>query len=339
MFFNPLNFPLVTQSPRLLSDVSAWVEHIPFAFALIQLTRPRLLAELGTHKGDSYCAFCQAIDALGFPTRCFAIDTWFGDQQAGHYSENVLRDLRAHHDPLYARFSTLLQSTFDGAVARFDDGSIDLLHIDGLHTYDAVQHDFLTWRPKLSDAAVVLFHDTAVTTGDFGVHRLWHELRDQYPSFEFLHGSGLGILAVGGHTAPDLLTFLHEARANPAPIRDFFALLGHRLEIARGLDQIILLARRDYDHIAAWRQALCQMPRPPFPTGLSLAELLQSGRPDLKQRVDAIVTAATFNSRDLYAIASDDQSVRIALDHLRPKPQAVAAETSPANAHTGNAHA
>lgn len=104
--------------------------------------------------------------------------------------------------------------------------------------FNRLNFPFLTWRPKLSDSAVAFFHDTAVTTGDFGAHRLWPELRDQYASFEFLHGSGLGILAVGGHAAPDLLTFLHEARANPAPIRDFFALLGHRLEIARALDQL-----------------------------------------------------------------------------------------------------
>ena len=257
MTFNPLNFPIVTQSPRLLSDVSAWEEHIPLAFALVQLARPRLLVELGTHKGDSYCAFCQAVDTLKLDTRCFAVDTWSGDAHAGTYSTSVLNELRDHHDALYARFSTLVPSTFDDAVARFENASIDFLHIDGLHTYDAVKHDFETWRPKLSDRAVVLFHDTAVTTGDFGVHTLWRELtaNSAAPHFEFNHGPGLGVLALGPHCEPALVDFLATANAQPVAVRDYFAALGQRLELVRGLFQIIGQSRRHYEQVVSWRRA------------------------------------------------------------------------------------
>ena len=41
-----------------LSSINAWHRHIPLAFALISLMRPRVLEDLGTHHGDSYHAFC-----------------------------------------------------------------------------------------------------------------------------------------------------------------------------------------------------------------------------------------------------------------------------------------
>ena len=130
--FNPLDFPLALAQPRRLTDVTSWHEHIPFAFALMDMFRPSVFVELGTHKGDSYCAFCQAVDALGLSTKCYAVDTWEGDQQAGFYGPEVLSELRSYHDPLYGRFSRLIQSTFDDAVNSFPEKSIDLLHIDAL---------------------------------------------------------------------------------------------------------------------------------------------------------------------------------------------------------------
>lgn len=228
---NPLEHPVCLEFPLRLEE-TAWAQHVPFAMFIISAMRPRVFVELGSFRGVSYCAFCQAVKSLNAPTECFAVDTWAGDAHAGALEENVLDDLRAHHDPLYADFSRLVQATFDEALAEFADASIDLLHIDGFHTYEAVRHDYETWLPKMSARGVVLFHDTEVRERDFGVWKFWAEVKSERPHFEFLHGYGLGVLAVGAEI-PDGLEFLFRADENETRlIRDFFHQLGLRVESA-----------------------------------------------------------------------------------------------------------
>jgi O-antigen biosynthesis protein len=226
---NPLNHPICLTSPLRLTPNSAWHEHMPFAMLVVALARPRTIVELGTHWGDSYCAFCQAVRELGLDTHCYAVDTWQGDQQAGLYGPEVLDDLRAHHDGPYGGFSKLVQCTFDEALSQFPEGSIDLLHIDGCHAYENVKHDFEYWLPKMSARGLVLLHDTNEHKVGYGVGRLFEELKGTYRHFEFLHGHGLGIVAVGGVTSRELDALLIANETEIDTIRGFFSLLGHRL--------------------------------------------------------------------------------------------------------------
>ena len=95
---------------------SAWYGHVPFAHWIVGAAKPRVIVELGTHYGVSYCAFCQAIVDHGLDARCYAVDTWKGDAQSGHYGEDVYADLRAFQDERYGAFSELLRCTFDQAL-------------------------------------------------------------------------------------------------------------------------------------------------------------------------------------------------------------------------------
>ncbi|WP_313463239.1 class I SAM-dependent methyltransferase [Pseudomonas nitroreducens] len=216
-------------TPNYLSGKSAWIEHIPFALSLIRILRPRALVELGTHYGDSYFAFCQSIKEHEIECKAFAVDTWVGDEHAGHYDDRVYRQVQSTNEEHYNYFSRLIRSTFDEAAEAFPEGSVDLLHIDGLHSYEAVLHDFETWKPRLSERAVVLFHDTNVRERGFGVWKLWAEISDQYPSFEFEHGHGLGVLAIGSKHDQATLELFDWLRRSPLQARKFYSFLGGRL--------------------------------------------------------------------------------------------------------------
>lgn len=211
--------------PRFRSDVTAWHGHLPLAFFVMAATKPGVFVELGTHKGDSYCTFCQAVESASLPTRCFAVDTWQGDEHAGLYHEAVYQALKAYHDPVYGRFSQLMRCTFDDALQYFSDGVIDLLHIDGLHTYEAVKADFIKWLPKLSRRAVVLFHDIQVRERDFGVWRFWAELKAAYPTFETSISHGLGVVAIGQDVPEGLAPLFSDARVARA-VSEFLSYAG-----------------------------------------------------------------------------------------------------------------
>jgi O-antigen biosynthesis protein len=216
--------------PEWLTYVSSWHGHMPFACFLISAIKPRTFIELGVHFGDSYCAFCQTVKALGLDTTCKGIDNWQGDEHAGNYKpEDILPTLREHHDIRYSNFSTLWQSSFDDALPQVPDKSIDLLHIDGFHTYEAVRHDFETWLPKMSERGIMLLHDTTVRERNFGVYRWWEEISARYPHFEFRHSHGLGLLGVGSELPPALLPFFQATPEESETLRTFFNVLGDRV--------------------------------------------------------------------------------------------------------------
>ena len=213
--------------PNLLQSPSAWLGHLPFAGWVIRETKPKIFVELGTHYGHSYFSFCQSVVETGTSTKCYAVDTWQGDEHAGQYDDDIFAGVNAHNGERYAEFSRLLRMTFDDAASYFADESLELLHIDGLHTYEAVKHDFETWLPKLAPGAVVMFHDTNVRERNFGVWKLWEELQARYPNnVEFVHSHGLGVLQL--NNAPDnkTLEWLQSSSPEKQGLINYFAALG-----------------------------------------------------------------------------------------------------------------
>jgi hypothetical protein len=133
--------PLFWDNLRATAE-SAWHGHVPFAHWLVASLRPRRIVELGTHAGVSYAAMCQAVAKGGFACDCTAVDSWAGDDHSGAYVGDVFAELSAFNAAHFGGFSRLVRANFDDAVSAFADGSIDLLHIDGFHTYEAVRHRF-----------------------------------------------------------------------------------------------------------------------------------------------------------------------------------------------------
>ena len=178
---------------------SSWWQHVPIAHFLTEILEPKIIVELGSHYGVSFFSFCEAAKNLNTKTFIYAVDTWSGDQQAGYYADDVYQKVCKHWKKYHRHRSQLLRTTFDEASSYFNEESIDILHIDGLHTYEAVSNDFKRWRSKVRTGGTILFHDTNVEENNFGVWKLWDEVKglDEYQCMELKNGHGLGIATKG----------------------------------------------------------------------------------------------------------------------------------------------
>lgn len=180
-----------------------WGGHKIFVYDLVRNIKPALIVELGTYKGTSLMSMCQAIkDDAEIKTNIVGIDSWEGDLNTGSYSGDLIyselgETLKTYYSETNYELKRML---FENALDSFKDGSIDLLHIDGLHTYEAVKADYETWLPKMATNGIILFHDVKVQKENFGVDRFWNEAKDSFvDSFNFDHSNGLGVAFLSKH--------------------------------------------------------------------------------------------------------------------------------------------
>lgn len=171
------------------SIVSAWTGHRAFAEWLVAERAPTTVVELGVDYGYSLFVFANALKTANPSGHVTGIDHFKGDEQTG------FRNTRVGVEALLTKNElgnvTLIEGDFQ-AVEKTWTTPIDILHIDGLHTYDAVKADYAAWRPHLAPKGVILFHDIHVPNPSYQVKQVFDELTDGY-RLEFTHSAGLGI--------------------------------------------------------------------------------------------------------------------------------------------------
>jgi hypothetical protein len=228
-----INKPLFEFIIKLPLESSAWSGHYFFAYDLIANTKPQIVVELGTHKGNSLFSFAQAIKDFNLDTKLHAVDTWQGDKHSGFYGEEVYNNFLRIKDKYYEDVNIVPHKMFfDDAVYKFKDNSIDILHIDGLHTYEAVKHDFETWLPKVrKDTGIVLLHDVCEKSNDFGVYKLWEELKKKYTTITFEHYHGLGVLFLNK-------SCFNENSLATTVLTDFYEILSNNQDLSKHLSDV-----------------------------------------------------------------------------------------------------
>jgi hypothetical protein len=233
---NTLHLPSLTFRPAafLSGTLGPWAGHLTFACDLITALKPQTIVELGVHYGDSYFGFCQTVAEHGLVCTCYGVDNWKGSKSSAYDAVSRYDD---HH---YRAFSHLLRHTFEEALDQFRDQSIGLLHMNALHSFEAAQHDFEQWLPKVRPGGVILVHNIAVRAGDWGVWRLWEDVQSKFPSFAFPNSGGLGVLWKPGGTDEEsayLRELFGSSAENQGRIRHYYNLCAERLELGDKLER------------------------------------------------------------------------------------------------------
>ena len=131
-------------------------------FNLVRKNRPLIVAEIGSYLGASATFLAAAISKFVPESRLYCIDTWQNDAMDEEHRDTY--DNFVQNTSEFARTIRPIRGRSIDAATRFND-RIDLLFIDGDHSYNAVKEDWTHWSPLLSSGACVVMHDVGWAAG------------------------------------------------------------------------------------------------------------------------------------------------------------------------------
>lgn len=141
-----LTFPIFERILRITWGLGFWDIYHLFFYAR-RIPPDGTYLEIGSYKGGSLiCAF-EATRVAGISV-CFTVIDPFMHRFENQFLENT-EEIPAE---IFQLFS-------DDAANEIEDDSVDLLFLDGKHTYDQVKRDIINYWPKLKFKGVFLGHD------------------------------------------------------------------------------------------------------------------------------------------------------------------------------------
>lgn len=186
------NIEALKNCPEVLE--SSWRGLGSLAYQIVRTYKPANVVELGTHMGFSALCIALALRDNNDGGKIYAIDTWEGDAHTGAYGSTVYAKFMERRTQLGLESTIVpLRMTFAQARSKVPP-AIDLLHIDGLHTWDAVNQDFTMYSPLVRKGGLILFHD--VNTHFKDVRRFWRRICRRHEHYTVPYSHGLGIMRV-----------------------------------------------------------------------------------------------------------------------------------------------
>ncbi len=120
----------------------------------LQTMKSPVFVEIGGYLGASAYFLAAAAAKRGGLVYC--VDTWKNDAMSEGPRDTWSEFLSNTYD--YRKYIRAIRGTSVATASKFE-GIIDLLFIDGEHSYNGCRSDVEAWLPKVREGGVVVFHD------------------------------------------------------------------------------------------------------------------------------------------------------------------------------------
>jgi len=185
---------------RGVNPIQVRSELLEFA-RLVQELRPKALLEIGTRKGGTFFVMCRLADPKA---SVISIDLPGGRFGGGYEFFRVpfLRRMPKPEQRLHLLRADSHKPETQRLLARtLQNAPLDLLFIDGDHTYDGVKRDFEMYSPFVRPGGIIAFHDIIQGQEELvgEVERFWNEIKGRYRHREIIEDrqqpwGGIGVL-------------------------------------------------------------------------------------------------------------------------------------------------
>jgi predicted O-methyltransferase YrrM len=161
-----------------------------FASLLRLLKRRKLksIVEIGTAQGGTLYAWCKIADSDALITSIDLPGGPFG----GGYTLNDIKKFKKYkkkNQTLYfLRKDSYKQETKNKLAGILDGRKIDLLFIDGDHSYRGVKKDFQLYSSLVKQNGLIVFHDILYhpKIPACKVDKFWNEIKHKFKNVEFI---------------------------------------------------------------------------------------------------------------------------------------------------------